>query len=38
MKYNEAMRQLQQKKLSPVYLIYGEETYLAEKFLSESPA
>lgn len=33
MKYNEAMRQLQQKKLSPVYLIYGEETYLAEKFL-----
>ena len=33
MKYNEAMRQLQQKKLSSVYLIYGEETYLAEKFL-----
>lgn len=33
MKYNEAMRQLQQKKLSPIYLIYGEETYLAEKFL-----
>lgn len=33
MKYNEAMRQLQQKKMSPIYLIYGEETYLAEKFL-----
>lgn len=33
MKYNEAMRQLQRKKLSSVYLIYGEETYLAEKFL-----
>lgn len=33
MKYNEAMQQLQQKKLSSVYLIYGEETYLAEKFL-----
>ena len=33
MKYNEAMRQLQQKKMSPIYLIYGEETYLTEKFL-----
>lgn len=33
MKYNEAIRQLQQKKLSSLYLIYGEETYLANNFL-----
>ncbi len=33
MKYTEALKQLQRKKISPIYLIYGEETYLAEKFL-----
>ncbi len=34
MKYTEAMRQLQQRRLKNIYLIAGEETYLAEKFLS----
>ncbi len=34
MKYTEAMKRLQQRRLKNIYLIAGEETYLAEKFLS----
>ena len=30
MKYNDAIKQLQAKQLKPVYLITGEELYLAE--------
>lgn len=33
MKYTQAMQTLRQKRFKPVYLIYGEEVYLAEKFL-----
>lgn len=33
MKYTQALQQLRQQRLKPIYLIYGEETYLAERFL-----
>ena len=33
MKYSDAINMLKQKQLKSVYLIMGEELYLAEKYL-----
>ena len=35
MKYNDAIKQLQAKQLKSVYLITGEELYLAENYLKK---
>ena len=35
MKYNDAIKQLQAKQLKSVYLITGEELYLAKNYLKK---